>query len=220
MSSYIPAEEDAALAWMTVFAAGLTNQGAVYMVSAADALAVTNAVSAFADALAITQDPATKTKVTVADKDLARLSAEQICRQFAMMIKENAGISDPDKIAIGVRPANNSREPIPAPDTSPLMNIIAATPGSMTLRYSDSMTPDTGRKPYGVISLQLFCHVGETPTVNEDDALFLNNYTKNPIGVGFDPADDGKIATFFSRWQTRRGDVGPWSLPVSMRIAA
>jgi len=220
MSSYIPSEEEAALAWMTVFAAGLTNHSAVYMVSAADALAVTNAVNAFGDALAITQDPATKTKVTVAAKDDARVSAEQICRQFAMLIKENAGISDPDKIAIGVRPQNDSREPIPAPDTSPLLNIIAATPGAQTLRYSDSMTPDTGRKPYGAISLQLFCAIGETPATNENAATFLGAYTKNPIGVGFDPADDGKVATFFARWQSRRGDVGPWSLPISMRIAA
>ena len=53
--------------------------------------------------------------MTVAQKDDARTSAEQICRQFAILIKYNAGISDPDKIAIGVRPVNNSREPIECP---------------------------------------------------------------------------------------------------------
>jgi hypothetical protein len=33
-------------------------------------------------------------------------------RKLADLIKFNAGISDPDKIAIGVRPVNTSREPI------------------------------------------------------------------------------------------------------------
>jgi hypothetical protein len=28
------------------------------------------------------------------------------------------------------------------------------------------------------------------------------------------------VATYFARWASRRGDVGPSSLPVSMRIAA
>ena len=85
--SYIPAQDTLALAWMEVFGAGLAANPALYMVTAADATAVNNAVNAFDAALDITLDPATKTKVTVANKDNARGSAEQICRQFAKLIK-------------------------------------------------------------------------------------------------------------------------------------
>ena len=45
-------------------------------------------------------------------------------------------------------------------------------------------------------------------------------FTRNPIVVPFAEADDGKIATYYGRWASVRGEVGPWSLPVSMRIAA
>ena len=53
-----------------------------------------------------------------------------------------------------------------------------------------------------------------------NDAVFVGNFTKNPIAVAFSPEDDGKCATYFARWQSRCGDTGPWSLPVTMRIAA
>ena len=53
-----------------------------------------------------------------------------------------------------------------------------------------------------------------------EQAQFYGAFKKNPVAVGFDPADDGKVATYFARRASRRGDVGPWSLPVSMRIAA
>jgi hypothetical protein len=70
------------------------------------------------------------------------------------------------------------------------------------------------------VSLQLFVAIADTPTVDENDAVFVGNFTKNPIAVAFSPEDDGKCATWFARWQSRKGDTGPWSLPVTMRIAA
>ena len=32
--------------------------------------------------------------------------------------------------------------------------------------------------------------------------------------------DNKKIATYWGRWANSKGQVGPWSLPVSMTIAA
>ena len=116
MADFIPADDPNALAWMQVFAGGITANPALYMLTALDAAAITAAVDAFAAALAEVQDPATNTVVTVAAKDDARTSAEQICRQYASLIKPNAGISDPDKLAIGVPPVNTDRNPINVPD--------------------------------------------------------------------------------------------------------
>ena len=219
-SDYIPAQDAEALAWMQTFSAGITASPATYNLVAADATAIAAAVSAFAGAQAIAVDPATRTKVTVNQKDAARANAEELCRQYAAGIKVNAGISDADKIAIGVRPINPTRTPIPAPTTSPLLNIVAATPGVQTLRYADSATPDSGKKPFGAIQLQLFVVTGTAAVTDPDSAAFLAAHTRNPVEVPFTSADDGKVATYFARWATRTGEVGPWSLPVSMRIAA
>ena len=53
-----------------------------------------------------------------------------------------------------------------------------------------------------------------------DDAKLCGSYTRNPVTVEFDNAADGKVATYFGRWTSQRGTSGPWSAPVSMRIAA
>src|SRR5687768_12217265 len=117
MSSYIPAEDHAALVWMNQFSSVMTSSPYTYALSPADAVAIASAVAAYAAALAISDDDNTRTKITIAAKDDARMTAEQMCRKYAILIKANPGISDPDKLAAGVRPVNNSRDPIEVPDT-------------------------------------------------------------------------------------------------------
>lgn len=45
-------------------------------------------------------------------------------------------------------------------------------------------------------------------------------YTRGPITVRFEHDADCRKATYWARWVSRRGEFGPWSLPVSMSIAA
>jgi hypothetical protein len=205
---------------MQTFSAGIAANASLYQLTSADSAAISAAVNSFDLALQVASNPSTRTPVAIGAKDDARTAAEQICRQFAGVIKHNAGISDPDKQAIGVRPVNNSREPIECPQTSPLLNIIAATPGTQTLRYSDSMTPDSPAKPFGASDILLFVAIGTAPVTNPASAQFYGKFTKNPLAVNFNAADNGKQATYFARWASRRGQVGPWSNPISMAIAA
>jgi hypothetical protein len=79
------------------------------------------------------------------------------------------------------------------------------------LRYHDTFTPDSGAKPFGAANLQLFVAVGDLPVVDPDAASFYGAFTKNPVGVGFTAGDNGKQATYFARWASLKGDVGPWS---------
>ncbi|CAN5540944.1 hypothetical protein BH10PLA1_BH10PLA1_02190 [soil metagenome] len=218
--NYIPVKDADARTWMQNFASVITANPAMYQLQASDAANITDVVNAFVAAYATATGPSTRTAATVAVKDQARNTAEQLCRQYAILIKYNAGIYDDDKIAAGVRPVNTARQPINVPDSSPLLNVLGSTPGSQTVRYADSSTPTTAAKPFGAASLQLFVAVGDAPVGEWTAANFYGAFTKNPVGVGFDPTDNGKTATYFARWQSRNGDVGPWSLPVSLTIAA
>src|SRR5690348_12208968 len=87
MADFIPAQDPQALIWLQTFASGIQANPALYMLTGPDSAAISAAVAAFAAALAVTSVPATKTAVTVAAKDDARTAAEQICRQFAALIK-------------------------------------------------------------------------------------------------------------------------------------
>jgi hypothetical protein len=81
------------------------------------------------------------------------------------LVKDNTGINDADKVNIGVRPINPDREPIECPQTSPLISILGNTPGSQTLRYADTTTPDSRAKPFGASEPQLLVAVADSVAI-------------------------------------------------------
>src|SRR6476620_8179225 len=135
---YIPREDAQFSIWCQHFAEGISANPSLYMLSAANAASIQSVVDQFVAAFMVATAEATRTKGNIILKDNARSVAESLCRQYAMLIKDNAGISDDDKVNIGVRPVNTSREPIECPQSWPLLNVLGNTPGSQTLRYIDS----------------------------------------------------------------------------------
>jgi hypothetical protein len=69
-------------------------------------------------ALLVASDPATRTRGAIAFKDDQRFACEQLVRQYAALIKPNSGITDQNKIDIGVPPVNVNREPVNVPATA------------------------------------------------------------------------------------------------------
>lgn len=220
MPEYVPKEDQLALAFLLNFAQLLTERASAYGVGEPDALNVTRVVAGYADALAAIRRPSGKNRASVSLKDQAKATAIQLVRSFAMRIKADDGVSDQDKIDIGVRPNNPSRAPVPPPTTAPVLNIVGAMAGSQTVRFADAVNPEKRGRPWGVAKLELFVAVAAAPATDPSAARYLRGYGRGPVGVAFDAADDGKVATYFARWANARGDAGPWSAPASMRIAA
>lgn len=221
MSDYIPAKDANFSLWVQAFASGLSGDPAKYMLTAAEALVIQGTVNDFVAALLVATNEETRTKGTIIAKDDARSICETLCRQYAIDIKNNTGITDQDKVNIGVRPINPDREPIEVPTTQPLLNIVGQLPGQQTVRYSDANTPDSRARPFGASELQVFLGITTgTGDAQLADCRFLGKFTRNPIEVEFNETDDKKTATYYARWASPRGDTGPWSLPISMTIAA
>lgn len=217
---YIPVRDAEAAEWFRVFAEGIAADPAKYGLTAADAAEVAPKVQAFRDALAVSSDPRTRTVCTVAEKNEARAAATLVCRGYAQRIKVSDSIPDPDKIEIGVRPLNRHRRPVRLTEAVPLLNVVLATPTQHLLRYRDSES-GSAAKPTGAVALQLFVHVGDGPApANQLDARYCGTFTDNSVRVVHPSADGGKLATYYARWVSRRGEEGRFSLPASMHIAA
>ncbi|MGI9014190.1 MAG: hypothetical protein ACR2GY_08070 [Phycisphaerales bacterium] len=220
MSDYIPIEDAAFRDWATNFRDRVQADPALYGFVAADGDSIGVVVDDFVAKYDIAEAPITRTKQTVADKSAARATAESLLRQYSIDVKYNAGVTDGDKINLGVRPVNTNRQPIEVPQTSPLLNVLGATPGSHTVVYADTTTPDSKKKPFGASELQLFMAVTDADNATLAEAAFYGKFTKNPIGVEFNAGQTQKVATYWARWASVRGETGPWSLPISMTIAA
>jgi hypothetical protein len=149
-----------------------------------------------------------------------------IARPYATQIRLNPGVTDADKIALGLNLPNNTPSPVPPPTTFPVLAFVSATPLAHTLRFADSMTPtQLGRKPQGVKQIQLFRTIATTPQSDPTVALLYGDFTKIPLTVGFSSGDAGKYATYFARWTNANRQVGgsivpvgPWSAALSAII--
>src|SRR5687767_11080105 len=112
---YIPTPDEAFRTWAVGFATNISINPPLYSLTAAQAASIQSVVDDFVDKLAISSNVLTRTQQAIADKDDSRSIAESLCRQYAVQIKSNVGVSDGDKINIGVRPINPDREPIECP---------------------------------------------------------------------------------------------------------
>jgi hypothetical protein len=207
---------------LTTFSDGISNDPGLYQMGQPDADAIAQAVSQFIAARTIAVNPATRNVGTIDEKDAKKASALGICRVYYRQIQNNNGVSNDDKLLIGVLPFNNSRTVRPCPDAAPALSILAATPLAFTARFEDGTDPASRALPLGATMCQLFVEVGEAnaEVFDSSKARFVGNFTTNPMVVVFDADDRGKQATLFARWGGKRNEFGMWSLPVAMTIAA
>ena len=217
---YIPPKDADLVNWSTNFDTLITANPALYGLSPADAVAIAAANATLLAAYALVVAPATRTTVTIAAKNAAKVAFITLARTYASQIRLNPGVTNADKLDLGLNLPNNNPSPIPPPPTWPLLSIPSAGPGLHEIRYADSASPTTRAKPQLVIQMQLFRGIAAGVIVDPALCSFLAGVTVNPFQSVFtNPADAGKVATYFARWLTRSGELGPWSAGQSMTIA-
>ena len=218
--TYLPSRLSLLRDWAVNFSTLITASPTTYGLTAGNATTIATSVNAFVAAYTLATDPGTRTRVTVAAMHVQRAAMTTVIRQYAAIIRANPGLPAEQCAELGLTVPDLLPSPIPAPATFPLVDVINATPGRHELRYSDSANPDSRSKPAGAIGMQLFRIVGEEAVESPDAALLVGQFTTNPVRVDNNPADTGKVATYFARWITQRGLVGPWSNGTSFTIAA
>ena len=56
--------------------------------------------------------------------------------------------------------------------------------------------------------------------VDSNELIFLATDTRTPYVANFDGADGNKVAHYMLRWESTRGEIGPWSETASATIGA
>ena len=220
--SYIPAQDGLFSTWLANFEALLSAAPATYGLDATDATNVNGVNSIFQAAYTLAIDPYTRTSPTVADKDAARASAEATVRPLAVRVSANAGVTNEDKLAIGVTVRSTVPTPIPPPTEAPTIGIESAIPLQQLLTSKVAGTVGKA-KPFGSVSLEVYRSVGVVAATDPTQALFIGLYTKSPFRQNFIAEDQGKIVTYFCRYNTRSGpegesQTGPWSAPLNLSV--
>jgi hypothetical protein len=219
-NSYIPAREADMDNWILNFKSLIAANPTSYGLAVGDATAITTAYTNWHAAYLAAVNPTTRTKATVATKNTQKTVVLGVVRGYADTIRINAAVSDALKIGLGLHIRDTAPTPIPPPSTFPLLTITEPMRGTQDVRAADQMTPTKKARPAGAAGLLMFRAVAEDAITDPTQAAFLSFVTRAEFISTFDPADNGKTATYFARWTNAKGEVGPWSAPVSMPIAA
>lgn len=211
-----PALESFLLNFKTLIAASPTSYGLV----TGDATAINASYASWHSAYLAATNPTTRTHITIAAKDAQKILTVDVVRTYATTIRANTAVSNDLKLGLGLNVHDTIPTPVPPPSTYPLLSINGAGTGLQELRASDQLTPTRRAKPAGSAGLLVFRAVGTTAITDPTAAPFLGFVTKAAFQSSFTSGDDGKIATYFARWTNAKGELGPWSAPVSMRVAA
>jgi hypothetical protein len=217
----------ATIAWGITYSAALTADEAAYGIDAAASLIISNALTPAVAAFALggvtnrqPNDPANYTQPNRAALTAALDAFLAVAAPLAVQIQADDGVSDEDKLAAGIQPRNFTRTPVPAPVTAPSLSLVSATSGVHQIEYADTSTPGSRKKPAGVMQIQLLLQVHAQATAADIDLAQLNTQQAiSPLRITHDAGDDGKIATYWSRWVTRSGLNGPMGAPLSATIS-
>lgn len=222
-SGYIPSTDSGFASWLLNFSTLITAAPTTYGLTAPDAVLIAAQETAYSAALATATDPGTRTPAAVAAKDAAKASALAVVRPYAVSISMNAGVSNEDKTAVGVTVRKTVPTPIPAPVDAPQVSFVSAIPLETKLKVVNSATPTSKAKPFGAIGVEIWMSVGTTAATDPAQLSFVGTFTKIPLTLGFEAAQQGKIATVAARYVTRGGNggvakVGPFSALLTFNV--
>jgi len=191
-----------------------------YTLTSSEATAITNAYNTWHAAYVAATTTSTRTAETIATKNIQKANMKAVLQSYGALIRPNTAVSDALKIGLGLRIRDVDPTPIPPPSTYPVLSVQGGGPLEQELRATDVTTPTRRARPAGTSGLLVFRAVAEAPIEDPGQADFLAVVGKTRLTTSFASGDNKKVATYFARWTNARGELGPWSAPVSKVIAA
>lgn len=219
-TSWIPSNDEALDPFVNNFQTLIGASPTSYTLSAPDATAITAAYTSWHAAYLAAINPTTRTKATVATKNLQKTNVMNVVRSYAATIRASHAVSDALKIGLGIHVRDAAPTPVPPPSTAPMLSLLSQGIGTQVVHAADETTPSKRARPAGTIGLVLFRTIAAEAAPNPDGTQFVTLLMRPDFTAALDPADNGKTATYFARWSNSRGELGPWSEGLVARIAA
>jgi len=222
-----PRSQEKLRAVLTTIADTIAADPPRYHITADHAQQLVARASAFDEALMRSSGSGTACPQATQHKNDARMAALAIFRPVMQQIRADTSIAISDKYDLGFQQARPRTQPVEAPISAPMLSLTLAGDGSHTLRAADERTPFRKRKPDGAAAIDLRILItSDGSTCADPNQVTTNTIVRtqrvtrtSKFIIEHDPAQAGRMATYFGRWSTRSGKTGPWSLPVSLTIA-
>jgi len=217
------------------FAVNIADEPETFGLTAEDAAAISETVSAFRAALYQAQLP-TCSSQTIRAKNEARASAEEVVRRYGNMIRANPDVPKAKKhlLRIRERPARLRRSKCPS--DPPMLQFVRSADGVTSqfghvargvhvLKYFECVQSDMRQagivrkgKPDGAVRLELFCGfvrpndpVPTYPGANGCWWMYLRSFTRSPMEVQFPLPSEPMRIVYWAKWADATGETSRFS---------
>jgi len=221
MADYIPASDGDFDAWQANFITyASANAAALGLDPLVDIPPLTTAQTTWtADRAAHTSAQAAAVSAREG-KDGARSALEGVVRSLVARLQASSDVDDAERQALGITVRDPVRTAIGAPTTRPIVSIDSSQRMQHTIAFVDEATPTRRAKPAGVRGVQIWVKIGDPAPVDPSELTYLGTDTRTPYLTTFDGVDANKVAHYMLRWESTRGEVGPWSETGSATVGA
>lgn len=217
---YLPRTDAALAAWTQNFVDVVNANLAAYGVTALEVQPIENSLTIFEGALqsqlAAIADAQSKTQL----KDDQRAILEGQIRPLVRKIQAHPTVGDPMRAAAGITVPDTDPTPVGPPTTAPKGTVDTSQRLRHTIHFTDVTTPNSKAKPAGVRGVEIWVKIGEPLPTDPSELSFITLDSRTPHVIDFDGEDGGKMATYWLRWVSTRGEPGPWGQFVCATITA
>ena len=161
----------------------------------------------------ISIDPATRTAVTVQEKNDAKKALTSAIREYCMgHLLHNHLVTDSDRKLLELPVYDHTHTPAPLPHTAPVGIVDTSAHQRHTLRVTDSVEErPRGGLPKHVSGFEAWRKVGGAPPADDDDFEYLNFSSTTSMVVEYTYGQVGVTVWYRFRWVNSRNQPGPWS---------
>ncbi|MEM7576725.1 MAG: hypothetical protein AAF328_04540 [Planctomycetota bacterium] len=215
--NFIPSREDQLAIWTGLVYSKLTENPTDFGVTEDQVIPFATAQEAFAAAFALTSDPATKTKITVADKNTKKEAMIAAVRPLIQTIQNSPVMTDAKREELEIPVRDRTPTPVPAPGSAPIIEVTKIDGRTLHLKFK-SAEGGRGKAEYAQ-GLTIFSHVGSEPPADIGTWKFEGSVTTTETKVVFPTSvAPGSQVWLTAFWFNRKAESGPAATPIAAGI--
>jgi hypothetical protein len=111
---------------------------------------------------------------------------------------------------MGITIRDTTRTPVKAPTTCPEFMIDTVVIRCLSILFWE-LGSKSKAKPHGVHGAEIRWAILDHAPVSVEELIHSNFDTSSPFKLTFDESERGKAVYICLRWESTRGEKGPWS---------
>jgi hypothetical protein len=217
-SSYMPDKEADQVLWAQNFSLAINATPAAYGLDAEEADAFATIYTAMLASWNTARNEPTRTKGTVAAKNVALQNMKVAARNLVSIIQGTPTVTEQAKVNAGITVRKTKPTPVPAPTERPFIKVAKVDGRTVTLRLQQDS--ERRSKPAKVAGATIFVGYGADAPQTMADWEYYTATGRTTVEIDFPPSATGDTVWITAFWQNAKDESGPAAFPVSISLPA